>query len=119
MQHFSPQVPVLKPSLYSFDDLPALDQMDLVFGITSIPQGMECLLAFLEVFHDPHHMIGRKGRGWWPYGVLIRLRWHRSFPFFATARRCSPALLYLRGGSPERSSGSWRTRLLPLSSHQW
>ncbi len=93
MQPFSHQVPVLKPSLYSFDDLLALDKMYLVFCMTSIPQGVECLLAFLEVFHDPHHMIRREGLSWWASRFLIRMRCHWFFPSFSTALDCSHALL--------------------------
>jgi len=65
MQYLFEKVPVLKPSRYSFDDILALDKMEPVFCMTSMPQCLECLLAFLEVFHDPHHMIGREGWGWW------------------------------------------------------
>jgi hypothetical protein len=65
MKYLFEKVPVLKPSLYSFYDILALDKMEPVFCMTSIPQCLECLLAFLEVFHDPHHMICREVRGWW------------------------------------------------------
>jgi hypothetical protein len=29
-------------------------------------------------------MIGREGRSWWLGGILIRMKCHRSFPFFST-----------------------------------
>jgi hypothetical protein len=124
MQPFSHTVPALKPSLDTFYHLRAVDKMYPVFCMTSSPQGEECLLAFLEVFHDPYHMISREGRSWWASRLLIRTRCHRSFPFFATVLECSRALLCgavmglaqaLEGVMPLTTSDPWATLQEPLS----